>query len=288
MARIAWIGLGAMGGRMARRLLDAGHQLTVYNRSPERAEPLAAAGAAVAGSPADAARDADVVFTMVTNPEALRAVIGGEDGVAAGIRPGAAVIDSSTVGPAEVARIPASLPPGTGVLDAPVLGSTGEAESGELKLFVGGPAELAERWTPVLEVLGTPQHVGELGAGAAAKLVANSTLFGTLAVLGEAVALGEGLGLSRETLLEVLAVTPIGGQVERRRAVLESIDDPEVRFTLALARKDAGLVTAAAEEAGRELRAAASAERWLADAVEAGHGEDDYSVVLRTIVERRR
>ena len=238
----------------------------------------------MAASPADAARAADVVFTMVTDPGALRAVIGGEDGVAAGIRPGAAVIDSSTVGPAEVARLPASLPPGTGVLDAPVLGSIGEAESGTLTIFVGASAALAERWTPVLEALGTPRHVGELGAGAAAKLVANSTLFGTLAVLGEAVALGEGLGLSRAALLEVLAVTPVGAQLERRRALLESDDDPETRFALALARKDAGLVTAAAGEAGRELRVAAAAERWLADAVQGGHGDDDYSVVLRTIV----
>lgn len=136
----------------------------------------------------------------------------------------------------------------------------------------------------MLEALGTPQHVGELGAGAAAKLVANSTLFSVLGALGEAISLGEGLGLSRETIFGVLSGTPLGGQAERRRAVLESDDDPETRFALALARKDAGLVTAAAEQAGRDLRVAAAAERWLADAVDAGHGEDDYSVVLRTIV----
>jgi 3-hydroxyisobutyrate dehydrogenase-like beta-hydroxyacid dehydrogenase len=283
MTSIAFIGVGAMGGRMAARLLDAGHDLTVYNRTREKAEPLARAGATVADTPADAVRDAELVITMLTDPAALQTVVEGPDGVATGLAPGATVVDMSTVGPDEIARLVTGLPEGTGLLDAPVLGSIGEAEEGTLRLFVGGPDELVARWTPVLEALGTVLHAGDLGAGAAAKLVANSTLFGVLGVIGESVALADGLGLDPEVTREVLGATPLGEQVARRDAVLGGADVPTVRFALALARKDSELVMGAAERRGIDLRLAAAARSWLADAEAAGRGGSDYSVVLQTI-----
>ena len=202
---------------MARRLLDAGHELVVWNRTPARAEPLVALGARSAATPAEAARRAEVAITMVANPEALRTVTEGPDGLAAGIATSGTVVEMSTVGPAAVARLASVLPAGVGLLDAPVLGSVSEAESGTLRVFVGGAPELFARWSPLLSALGSPVHVGPSGAGAAAKLVANSTLFGVLGVLGEALALAEGLGLSREAAFAVLAATPVAAQAERRR-----------------------------------------------------------------------
>jgi 3-hydroxyisobutyrate dehydrogenase-like beta-hydroxyacid dehydrogenase len=283
---VAVVGLGAMGSRVARRLLDAGHELVVWNRTAGKAAPLGEAGAAAAATPAEAAARAEVVLTMVADPAALRDVTEGDDGVAAGVGEGATVIEMSTVGPDAVHRLGSVLGERAGLLDAPVLGSRSEAEEGTLKVFVGGPDELVARWTPLLSVLGSPLHVGPLGSGAAAKLVANTTLVGTIGVLGEALALAAGLGLSPEKAFEVLAATPLGPQAERRRESIESGEYPP-RFALYLARKDAELVVAAAREAGVDVRLTEAARSWLADAEEAGLGDRDYSAVLARILERR-
>ena len=286
MTVVAVVGLGAMGSRVARRLLDAGHELVVWNRTAERAAPLVEAGATAASTPAEAARSAEVAITMVADPAALRDVTEGPDGVAAGISGETTVVEMSTVGPDAVRHLATVLPEGTGLLDAPVLGSRGEAEAGTLRIFVGGPAELAERWTPLLSALGMPQHVGPSGAGAAAKLVANTTLVGTIGVLGEALALANALGLTREKAFEVLAATPLAAQAERRRDSVERDEYPP-RFALYLARKDAELVVAAAEQAGVDLRLTDAARTWLAEAEDAGWGDRDYSAVLAWILGSR-
>jgi 3-hydroxyisobutyrate dehydrogenase/2-hydroxy-3-oxopropionate reductase len=287
MSTVAVIGLGGMGSRIARRFLEAGHDVVVWNRSPAKADELARRGASPAGSPAEAARRAEAVVTMLSDPAALEEVSEGPAGIAAGAGAETTVIEMSTVGPAAVARLASALGPGTRMLDAPVLGSLSEAESGSLRIFVGGPAELVERWTPLLSALGSPRHVGPLGAGAAAKLVANTTLLGTLGVLGEALALADGLGLSRAAAFDVLAGTPLAAQAERRRAAIESGEFP-ARFSLTLARKDADLIAASAEEAGVDLRLAEAARAWFVDAEKAGLGERDYSSVLEWILERGR
>jgi 3-hydroxyisobutyrate dehydrogenase-like beta-hydroxyacid dehydrogenase len=283
---VAVVGLGAMGSRIARRLLEAGHDLVVWNRTAEKAASLVEAGAVAAVSPAEAAARAEAVLTMVADPAALQDVTEGEDGVAAGVGEGATVIEMSTVGPDAVRRLTAVLGERARLLDAPVLGSRAEAEEGTLKIFVGGPAELVERWTPLLSVLGSPLHVGPAGSGAAAKLVANTTLVGTIGVLSEALALAEGLGLPRAKAFEVLAATPLAGQAERRREAVESGEYPP-RFALYLARKDAELVASAAREAGIDLRLTEAARSWFADAEEAGLGDRDYSAVLARILGRQ-
>jgi 3-hydroxyisobutyrate dehydrogenase/2-hydroxy-3-oxopropionate reductase len=190
----------------------------------------------------------------------------------------------STVGPRAVHGLARELPAEIGLADAPVLGSVTEAEAGSLRIFVGGDAELFGRIRPVLAVLGDPLYVGELGSGAAAKLVANSTLFAVICALGEAIALGEGLGLSRETVFDVLAATPLAAQAERRRRAIESASYPQ-RFKLSLARKDAELVLAAAKEAGVDLRLAEAARTWFAEAEEAGLGALDYSAVFARLLD---
>jgi 3-hydroxyisobutyrate dehydrogenase-like beta-hydroxyacid dehydrogenase len=286
MSAVAVVGLGAMGGRIARRLLAAGHDVAVWNRTRERMAALAELGATPTESPAAAARRADAVITMVSDPAALRAVAEGPEGVVAGARDSATVIEMSTVGPAAVARLADALAGRAGLLDAPVLGSLTEAESGSLRIFVGGPESLVERWTPLLESLGSPVHAGPLGAGAAAKLVANGTLFGTLALLGEALALADRLGLSRAAAYDVLAGTPVAAQAERRRGAIETGEYP-ARFSLSLARKDADLIGEAAAASGAELRLAAAARSWLADAESAGWGDRDYAAVLAHILAAR-
>jgi 3-hydroxyisobutyrate dehydrogenase-like beta-hydroxyacid dehydrogenase len=282
---VAFVGLGSMGSRMARRLVDAGHDVVVWNRTPSKVDDLVAAGAVAAPTPAAAAAGAEVVFTMVTDAAALVAVTEGRDGVFAGMAGGAAaLVDLSTVGRAAVLRLAGAAPEGVAVLEAPVLGSIGEAEAGTLQIFVGGDGPAVERWSPLLSVLGTPHHVGPLGAGAAAKLVANSTLFGVLGVVGEAVALGRGLGLPDDVVFEVLDQTPLAAQAKRRRPAVESADQP-TRFALSLARKDADLVARAAAEAGVDVRLASAARSWLADAEAAGLGAGDYSAVVRHIAD---
>ena len=283
MTTVAVVGLGAMGSRIARRFLDAGNELVVWNRDPAKAAPLTETGATLAETPAEAARAADVVVTMVADPQALRAVTEGPDAVAAGAADSTTVIQMSTVGPASISRLASVLPSGVGVLDSPVLGSVSEAESGTLEVFLSGEQPLVERWTPLLSTLGSVLHVGALGAGTAAKLVANSTLVGTISLLGESLALAGKLGLSRDVTFDVLAETALAAQAERRRAAIETGDYPK-RFGLSLARKDADLILEAVAAAGADLRLLAAARTWFADAEEAGRGDDDYSAVLGEIV----
>ena len=259
------LGLGAMGSRIARRLLDAGHDVIVWNRTAEKVEGFPRA----AGTPAEATADVDVAITMVTDADALRAVT-------SGIAP-PVLIEMSTVGPDAIHTLDL---PHVELIDAPVLGSRSEAEQGTLHVFVGATPEQYARWSPLLSTLGTPHHIGPAGSGAAAKLVANSTLFGTIAVLGEALKLADRLGLSRDAAFEILAATPIAAQAERRREALEANEFPP-RFTLALARKDADLVSAAAPN----LRLAQAVRSWLAEADAAGWGDRDYSSVLAWLLD---
>jgi 3-hydroxyisobutyrate dehydrogenase/2-hydroxy-3-oxopropionate reductase len=274
VAGVAVIGLGAMGSRMAQRLIDAGHELTVWNRTAAKADPL---GVPVAASPAEAASGAEVVITMVADPPALAAVTEGPEGVAAGAGEDTTVIEMSTVGPAAIERL-ASVLSGP-LLDAPVLGSINEAEAGTLWIFAGGERERFESCLPLLETLGKPLYVGPGGSGAAAKLVANTILVTVIGALGEAFALADALGLSRETAFEVLGTTALAAQAERRRPALESGEFPP-RFPLRLARKDADLISAQR----LDLRVNEAARSWLAEA-EAAHGDDDYAAVLLTILE---
>jgi 3-hydroxyisobutyrate dehydrogenase/2-hydroxy-3-oxopropionate reductase len=203
--------------------------------------------------------------------------------VAAGAAASTTIIQMSTVGPASLSRLASVLPAETGLLDAPVLGSVSEADSGSLRIFVGGPPELVERWMAVLSALGSPIHVGPVGAGTAAKLVANATLFGVLGLLGEALVLARQLGLSMNVAFDVLAATPLAAQAERRRASIESGDYP-TRFALSLARKDADLILEAATAAGADLALGRAVSTLLADADDAGWGDRDYSAVVARIL----
>ena len=285
MTKVAVVGLGAMGSRMARRLVETGHDVVVWNRDGGKAVPLTQAGALAAETAAEATRRAEAVITMVSDPAALRDVTQGRHGVISGAEGDTTVVQMSTVGPGSVLQLVSALPPGVGFLDAPVLGSIAEAESGRLHIFVGGDDELVERCTPLLSVLGQVDYVGPVGAGSAAKLVANSTLVGIVGVLGEALALARLLGLPDQVAFNVLATTPLAAQAERRRDSVESGEYPP-RFALSLAKKDADLILEAAQTA--DLRLTQAAQTWLADAERTGRGDQDYSAVLAQILEQTR
>src|SRR5882724_8022213 len=262
MAKVAFLGLGQMVTPMATRLVRAGHELTVWNRTPGRATPLAAGGAIVAGSPAEAGAGAAFAITMLATPEALTEVVLGEQGLVRSLRPGQVYIDMSTVGPHTVRSIAAQFPQGVAVVDAPVRGSVSQAAEGRLEIFVGASDENFERVRPILESLGSVVHVGGLGAGAAMKLVANLALGASIAAVGEALALGEALGLGRTPLLNMLEGSQLSPVVRAKRANIESGRYPP-NFKLRHAAKDLRLVIEAAAAANRDLKVSAAAKVWL-------------------------
>ena len=287
MEGVAVVGLGAMGSRLALRLLDAGHQVVVWNRSPHKATSLIARGAIAAATPRDAAASTRILVSMLADPHALQSVSEGPEGIGAGAHPDLVVVEMSTVGPAAVRRLASLLGPQARLVDAPVLGSIAEAESGRLTIFAGGAAEIVDEVEPLLSDLGTVLRVGPHGAGAAAKLVANAALLGTLAVLGETLALAAALGLSREVTADVLASTPLAEQAERRLAQIEAGDYPR-RFALSLARKDADLILEAGSAAAAKTPALEAVRAWLRAAETDGRGEADYTAMLATMLRKPR
>lgn len=280
--KIAFLGLGMMGAPMARRLVDAGHELTVWNRTPEKTRPFEGA-ATVATSPEAATAGADVAITMVADPEALRAVTLGDHGALAGMGPGSTLIEMSTVGPYTVREVSHSLHSGIEIMDAPVLGSVSQATEGALKVFAGGPEPLFHKHRDLLETFGTAIHVGPLGSGAAMKLVANSVLGVLMTGLGEALALGTAMGLDTRTLMDVLVDSPIGPTASSKRDKIEAGEYP-ANFKLALASKDLRLVCSAAERVNADLKLGRAARSWFQVAEREGLGDLDYSAVIAAIV----
>lgn len=284
MTRLAFLGLGAMGAPMAARLIEAGHEVTVWNRSREKAEPFAGR-ARIADTPADAVRDVEATITMVTAQAALEDVLFGPDGVVGAVGAGATLIDMSTIGPDAVAAVAARLSEGVELIDAPVLGSVSNAVDGSLKVFVGASEVSFARWRDVLAAFGTPMRLGPQGSGAAMKLVANSTLSGMMSLVGEALALADALGLERQRSVPVLLGSRIGPALEAKLDKIESgVYDPSFRLSLML--KDARLILDAAERRGVDLRVARAAEDWYEQADASGLGDLDYSAVVAEITGR--
>lgn len=232
MQTIAFLGLGHMGSRMAGRLVTAGHKVTVWNRTRGKADALT--GADVAATPADAAAGADIVISMLTGPDAVEAVVHGPDGVASGLRPGAVLVEMSTIGPTAVRALAERLADGVGLVDAPVGGSTGPAERGELTIFAGGTDADLDTVTPVLETFGTIKRCGGPGAGAAAKLVAITAVISGMALLRELRAVGAALHVPAELTERLLAGGPLSIVAERAKGTGN-------HYAVELAAKDIGL-----------------------------------------------
>lgn len=287
MSAVGIVGAGAMGSGFAERLLACGHRVCVWNRTRAALEPLVALGADAAHSPAEVAADSDFVITIVRDAVALAAVTGGPQGIAAGAHPGLIAMEMSTVGPDAIRALRETLPASSALLDAPVHGPPDSARTGSLAIFVGGDADVLEQARPVLELLGSVLHIGPLGSGAGAKLIVQTTLVGTLGLLGEALALAEAVHVPREVLFEVLAQTPLAAQAQRRRPMVES-GDYSASFRLSLARKDMDLVAETAQRAGLHLRLDEAARSWLLDAEHDGRGDQDYTAIIPTIRDHAR
>ncbi|HEY2966544.1 MAG TPA: NAD(P)-dependent oxidoreductase [Actinomycetota bacterium] len=278
MTAVAVLGLGAMGRAIAARLLGAGHDVRVWNRTPGRDDELVAAGARRSTTPADAVRDAEVVITMVTDPPALEAVLFGPDGAALAIPGSATLIDMSTVGPTEIASVVERVAP-VAVLDAPVLGSVPSVDSGSLVILAGGDHAVFERHTELLALLGRPIHVGTSGSGAMLKLVNNAASIATLVALGELLALTDRAGLGIDAVLQSLEAGPLASLIERWRPRLKG-EDQSSYFRLALARKDLAIVFDEAEREGTELTVAQTAAARCDEAIEAELADEDFGAIV--------
>jgi 3-hydroxyisobutyrate dehydrogenase-like beta-hydroxyacid dehydrogenase len=280
---IAFLGLGQMGTPMATRLLNAGHDVTVWNRTSQRTASLAAAGARVAPTPAAAVDDVEFVITMLAAPEALDDVLFGPDGLAAALSPGQTLIDMSTVGPEAFRSAAARLPSGVAAVDAPVRGSVPEATDGRLHVYVGAADDDYQRARPILEVFGDVHHIGAGGDGEAMKLVLNTTLAASIVALGEALALGDALGLDQTAMLDALQDSPVGTTVRAKRVNIETRHYPP-SFKLSLAAKDMRLAVGAADHTGTSLKTADTVRRWFEDAADQGAADLDFSAVVAVIL----
>jgi len=286
--RVGFIGLGAMGTRMAGRLLEAHHDLVVYNRTPERARPLEQRGAKVAATPRDLAARAEIVFSSVANDAALEQVMLGPDGALAGARAGCTVIEMSTVNPGTSRRLhEAARSQGVSVLDAPVSGSTVQAEQGQLVIFVGGEEDVYQKCQSILSVLGGKTfYLGPSGAGATMKLCVNTLLGLGVQALAEAIALGLKAGLSRERFLQVLGETAVVSPSQKAKLENARKDEYATAFALRLMLKDFGLIMDTAVEWSVPMPATAAAVQVAAAERArqvAAHSEEDFSVVIRAM-----
>lgn len=268
MTTVAFLGLGRMGTLMAGRVRLAGHDLIVWNRTPERARPLVAEGARAARTPAEAAREAEIVITMLADPAALEAVMTGPGGIAGAISPAACLVEMSTVGPKAALAARDRLPDGTGFVDAPVMGSVGPARSGELTVLAGGDVDRVEK---VLAIFGTVVRCGPAGSGAARKIVLISAAVAGVTLTGEVLALAEALGVPRDTALDALAAGPLTASVNRIKSTSSD-------FVIALAAKDLTLATDAAD-----LPQLAAARDWLRTAAAEGAADVDVRDVVAYI-----
>jgi 3-hydroxyisobutyrate dehydrogenase-like beta-hydroxyacid dehydrogenase len=251
MAELGYVGLGVMGGGVARRLLDAGHTVTGWNRTKEKAQPLLDAGLQWADTPREVAERSEIVFTMVTNTAAVQAVTEGPEGILAGLSPGKVYIDMSTASPentrATAERVAES---GAVMLDAPVSGSVITLEQGKLSVMVGGDFATFERVRPVLEAIGPKVfHIGPNGAAVTMKIAINLSLAVQMLAFSEGVLLAEKSGISREKAVEVMLASVIASPMVAYRGPFVLEQPAEAWFDVNMMQKDMNL----ALELGRRL-----------------------------------
>jgi len=240
MANLGFVGLGVMGSRMVKRLLDAGHTVTGYNRTKSKAEWLLDAGMKWADTPRAVAQTAEITFSMVTNTEALKAIALGPDGILAGLEPGKIYIDMSTVSPAASREIAAQVAAkGAQMLDAPVSGSVSTLEEGKLSIMVGGDRAACERARPILEAIGPKvTYVGGNGLAASMKIATNLSLAVQMLAFSEGVLLAEKSGIARETAVEVLINSAIASPMVKYRGPFVLKMPDEAWFDVNMMQKD--------------------------------------------------
>lgn len=283
MTTVGVLGIGRMGGAMARALRAGGFEPVLWNRSPEPAHRLAdELGGQAVERPRDVAAAADVCISMLADGAAVEAVYTGPDGLLTGARSDNVLVDCSTVPPSTIRAFEAAATAaGAGILDAPVSGSVALAESGRLTLMIGGDAADLERARPALDALAaTVFHMGPLGSGAAMKLAVNTVIFGLNEALAEGLVLAEAAGIPRDRAYDVLAVSAVGAPfVGYKRASFLEPETAPVGFALDLAAKDLRLIADLAAELGVPIPQAATNLAVILAASEAGGGERDFARV---------
>jgi len=283
MTDIAFLGLGAMGSRMAANLVKAGHGVAVWNRSPKACDPLIALGARRAASPREAVSGAEFVIAMLRDDEASRRVwLDAKDGALAGMRKGAVAIESSTVTPdwsRTLGRHAAEH--GVGYLEAPVAGTLPQAEAAQLIYLAGGEAALVERATSILKAMGSPiHHTGAVGTAALAKLTVNTLLALQVAGLAELIAMLKRAGVDAKQVLDVVAQTPVWSPVATRttQSMLAGAFQP--MFPVSMMAKDMAYALAAAGDARKAPLIAATRQAFV-DGIERGIGDLNMTALVQ-------
>ena len=282
--KVGFIGLGIMGKPMAKNLIEAGHELVLYNRTREKAEDLAE-GAAVADSPKEVAEQSEVIITMLPDSPQVEEVLAGPDGVFEGIQEGALIVDMSTISPVVTRELAAEAKEkGASMLDAPVSGGDVGAIEGTLSIMVGGSEDDFERARPLFEVMGkTITLVGESGAGQVVKAANQIVVALTIEAVSEALVLGSKAGVEPEKILDVLGGGLAGNKVmeAKREKLLGHSFDPG--FKIELHHKDLGIALATGREYGVNLPVTAVVDQMLEALKAKGRGDRDHSALLTLI-----
>jgi 3-hydroxyisobutyrate dehydrogenase-like beta-hydroxyacid dehydrogenase len=287
MAKLGFVGLGVMGGGVARRLLAAGHELHGWNRTPEKAAPLVAEGLVLEESPRAVAGQADVVFTMVTNVPALRAVAEGEDGIIAGLGPGKVWVDMTTAAPAVCRELAERVrETGADMVDAPVSGSVSTLEEGRLSIMVGGNEETFRRVEPILLDIGPKvTRVGDNGQALLLKIAINLSLHVQMVAFCEGLLLAEKDGIDREVALDVMLGSVIASPMLKYRApfILDMPD--EAWFNVNMMQKDMLLALEAGRQLDVSMPTTAITNELLTAARAMGLEHNDFAVVYEVLAE---
>lgn len=282
MAEVGYVGLGVMGSGVVRRLLEGGHAVTVWNRTQAKAEALLEAGATWADSPRAVAERSDVVFTMVTNTAAVKAVTDGPDGILAGLAPGKVYVDMSTQSPSGSRELAARVSElGAAMLDAPVSGSVITLEQGKLSIMVGGDADVFERVRPVLLAIGPKVfHLGPNGAAVTMKIAVNLQLHVQMVAFSEGVLLAEKSGIPRETAVEVMLASVIASPMVAYRGPFVLEQPEEAWFDCNMMQKDMNLALDLGRELDVPLPTTAITNELLTSARGMGLDHKDFAVVF--------
>jgi 3-hydroxyisobutyrate dehydrogenase-like beta-hydroxyacid dehydrogenase len=282
VADVGFVGLGVMGTAISRRLLEAGHTLSVWNRTREKAEPVLAAGARWANSPREVAERSEFVFTMVTNTAAVQAVTEGPDGILAGLAACKVYVDMSTASPANTQELAERVAEaGASMLDSPVSGTAATVDQGKASLMVGGEADVFERAKPVLEAIGPKViHVGPSGSAVTTKIAVNLSLAVQMLAFSEGVLLAEKSGIPRPKAVEVMLASVIASPMVAYRGPLVLGHPDEVWFDCHMMQKDLNLALELGRQLDVPLPTTAVTNELLSAANGMGIGELDFAVLF--------
>jgi 3-hydroxyisobutyrate dehydrogenase-like beta-hydroxyacid dehydrogenase len=285
MAEVGYVGLGVMGSGIAKRLLDAGHAVTGWNRTREKAQPLLDTGMRWGDTPREVAERSEIVFTMVTNTAAVRAVTDGPDGILAGLAPGKVYVDQSTASPDNTRALAARVTEaGADMLDAPVSGSVITLEQGKLSVMVGGDEDVFARVLPVLEAIGPKVfHVGPNGAAVTIKIASNLQLAVQMLAFSEGVLLAEKSGIPRAKAVEVLLGTVIASPMITYRGPFVLGQPDEAWFNVNMMQKDMILALELGRQLDVPLPTTATTNELLTAARGMGLEKKDFSILFEVL-----